>query len=318
MEPYHQLTREQRYQIYALRKTGHSNVEIAEVIGVHKATIGRELQRNSGAKGYRPRQAHQRALRRRKRQTVRITAPMWQEVERLLRRDWSPEQIAGRLHREHNFRISPEWIYQHVLQDQRAGGDLHRHLRCQKVYHKRYGYYDRRGTLPPGRSIDERPAVVAQRRLGDWEADTMSGKGRLGGLLTLTERQSRFTRLAHLSRRSAALTERQVYRLLLPVRDRVQTLTSDHGREFLHHERMARRLDLTYYLAHPYCAWERGTNENTNGLVRQYFPKQRDLRTVTPQEVRQAERCLNLRPRKCLAFRTPFEVFFHQTVALTT
>lgn len=319
MGPYHQLTREQRYQIYALKKMGHTQTDIAVVIGVHKATVCRELQRNSGARGYRPRQAQQRAQQRRRHWSGHLTPAMWAHVERLLRRDWSPEQIAGRLQREHRFRISHEWIYQHILQDKRSGGNLYRHLRCQKIYRKRYGHYDRRGKLPPGRSIAERPAVVEQRRrLGDWEVDTMSGQGRLGGLLTVCERKSRFTLLARLPRRSAALTEQQLYRLLLPVRDKVHTLTSDRGREFLAHERIARRLGATYYLAHPYAAWERGTNENTNGLLRQYFPKLRDLQTLSAAEVQAAQCKLNLRPRKCLDFRTPFEVFFQHPVALAT
>ena len=319
MKPYHQLTREQRYQIYALRKMGHSNTEIADVLGVHKATVGRELKRNGGARGYRPRQAHSRALRRRSRATLRIPARLWRQVERLLRQDWSPEQIAGRLKREQHVRISHEWIYQHILRDKRSGGELYRHLRCQKVYHKRYGRADRRGSFPPGRSIDERPTVVAQRRrLGDWEADTMLGRGRHGAVLTLTDRKSRFSLLAHLRERTPAITERQICRLLVPVQEQLHSLTSDRGREFLRHERIAQRLQVPYYLAHPYAAWERGTNENTNGLLRQYFPKARNMQTVTATQVRRAQQRLNRRPRKCLDFRTPFEVFFHQTVALTT
>lgn len=319
MEPYHQLTQEQRYQIYALKQTGHSNVEVADVIGVHKATVGRELQRNSGRGGYCPQQAQQRALGRRSRGVRRISERMWQQVERLLRQEWSPEQIVGRLQREHRFRISHEWIYQHILQDKHSGGALYRHLRCQKIYHKRYGRPERRGTFPPGRSIDERPAGVEQRRrLGDWEADTLMGRGRHGAILTLIERKSRFSLLAHLPERTPSATEQQVCRLLRPVLGKVYTLTSDRGREFLRHESIARRLSVSYYLAHPYAAWERGTNENTNGLLRQYFPKPRNLQTVTASEVHLAQQRLNLRPRKCLDFRTPFEVFFHQTVALTT
>jgi transposase, IS30 family len=319
MEPYHQLTQEQRYQIYALKKMGHTNREIAEVIGVHKSTVGRELKRNRGAKGYRPQQAHQRALRRRGRTTERIGVKEWQQVERLLKQEWSPEQITGRLKREQRSPISHEWIYQYVLQDKRSGGDLYRHLRCQKKHRKRYGHYDRRGKVAHARSIDQRPVVVERRRrLGDWEGDTMSGRGRRGGLLTLTERKSRFTLLARLPKRSPPLIERQVCRLLGPLPEKVHTLTSDRGGEFQSHERIERRLGLKYYFAHPYAAWERGTNENTNGLLRQYFPKQRNLLTASAGEVRRAQSRLNQRPRKCLDFQTPAEVFFHLTVALVT
>jgi IS30 family transposase len=319
MEPYHQLTREQRYQIYALQKAGHRNAEIAQVIGVHKSTVGRELQRNCGAKGYRPHQAHQRALGRRCRDRRRLGAKEWRQVERLLRRDWSPQQIRGRLKRERAFSISHEWIYQHVLADQRSGGDLYRHLRCQKKYHKRYGHYDRRGKLPNPRSIDERPVVVAQRRrVGDWEGDTMSGRGRRGGLLTLTERKSRYTLLARLPQRSPLLIERHLCRLLGALPQKVHTLTSDRGPEFQAHERIEQRLGLKYYFAHPYAAWERGTNENGNGLLRQYFPKGRNLLTATQGEVQRAQNRLNWRPRQCLDFQTPAEVFFHRKVALVT
>jgi IS30 family transposase len=320
MEPYHQLTREQRYQIRALLRTGQRPAEIARVIGVHRSTISRELRRNTGLLGYQPAEAQARTRARRHTGHGRIAPPVWAQVERLLRQDWSPEQISGRLKREGAASISHEWIYQYVLRDKRSGGELYRHLRYRKKYHKRYGYDDRRRKkLPNARSIDERPAVVeARSRLGDWEVDTMSGRGRRGGLLTLTERKSRFTLLERLSKRNPQQTERAVCHLLGPLPGTLHTLTSDRGNEFQLHKRIEQRLGLTYYFAHAHAAWERGTNENTNGLLRQYFPKQRNLLTVSSSEVRHAQQRLNLRPRKCLDFQTPFEVFFHLTVALGT
>ena len=316
---YNQLTQEQRYQIYALKKTGHSRTEIAEVIGVHKSTVSRELRRNRGGRGYRPQQAQQMAVERRAKAKPRICAKTWAVVEKLLRQEWSPEQISGRLKKEQKVCISHEWIYQHVLADQRASGDLYKHLRCQKKRRKRYGTYNRRGKLLNCRSIEERPALVAQRkRLGDWEVDTVFGKDHKQALVTLTERKSRFTLLGKVSQRTAQAVQDQICRLLLPVQDKVHTLTSDHGKEFASHERIAQLLQLKYYFAHPYAAWERGANENANGLLRQYFPKKCDLQPVTRKAMNLAISRLNFRPRKSLRFKTPFEVFYHSSVALTS
>ena len=316
---YHQLTQGQRYQIYALKKTGHTNTEIAEVIGVNKSTVGRELRRNRGGRGYRPQQAQQMALERRAKAKPRICAKTWAVVEKLLRQEWSPEQISGRLKKEQKICISHEWIYQHVLADQRVGGDLYQHLRCQKKRRKRYGKYDRRGKLLNCRSIEERPALVNHRkRLGDWEVDTVFGKDHQQALVTLTERKSRFTLLGKVSHRTAQAVQDQICHLLLPVKDKVHTLTSDHGKEFAYHEQIAQRLQLKYYFAHPYAAWERGANENANGLLRQYFPKKCDLQPVTRKDTNLAMSRLNFRPRKSLRFKTPFEVFYHSSVALTS
>jgi IS30 family transposase len=319
MRTYCQLTQEQRYQIYALKKTGHSGMEIAEVIGVDKSTVSRELKRNRGQRGYRPQQAQGWAMERRQKGVLRISVEIWALVERLLRQDWSPEQISGRLKKEQRICISHEWIYQYVLEDKRAGGDLYRHLRCQKKRRKRYGKYDRRGKLSNCHSIEERPALVKHRkRLGDWEADTMIGKRHKPVMATLTERKSRFTLLGKVAQRTAREVQDQIQQLFLPVVDKVHTLTSDHGKEFAYHEQIAETLNLQFYFAHPYAAWERGTNENTNGLLRQYFPKKQDFRRVSSKEIQTAMSRLNFRPRKSLRFKTPFEVFFHSSVALTT
>ena len=319
MRTYHQLTQAQRYQIYALRKTKHPLSEIASVIGVHKSSVSRELNRNRGQRGYRPQQAHELAVNRRQTAVPRITAEVWSVVESLLRQDWSPEQISGRLKKEQGIRISHEWIYQHILADKRAGGDLYKHLRCQKKRRKRYGKYDRRGQLPNCRSIEERPASVSTRkRLGDWEVDTLIGKQQKQAILTLVERKSRFTLLGKVSRRTAQAVRQQVCKLLLPVRDKAHTLTSDHGKEFADHELIAETLKLKFYFAHPYAAWERGTNENTNGLLRQYFPKKSDFQSISNKKMDQAMSKLNFRPRKSLRFKTPFEVFYHSSVALTS
>jgi len=319
MRTYRQLTQAQRYQIYALRQTKHSLSEIAIVIGVHKSSVSRELKRNRGQRGYRPQQAHELAVQRRPKAVSRITAENWSVVESLLRQDWSPEQISGRLQKEQGLRISHECIYQPVLEDKHTGGDLYKHLRCQKKRRKRYGTYDRRGKLPNCRSIEERPAMAsARKRIGDWEVDTLLGKQQKHAILTLTERKSRFTLLGKVPRRTAGAVRQQVCKLLLPVKDKVFTLTSDHGKEFAEHERIAEMLQLQFHFAHPYAAWERGTNENTNGLLRQYFPKKSDFQAISNKKMEQALSKLNFRPRKSLRFKTPFEVFYHTTVALTS
>ncbi len=320
MRPYHQLTQEQRYQISALLKMRHTNVEIAKILHVHPSTVGREVKRNRDGRGYRPQQAQRLAQARKPTGTPRISAETWMRVDRLLKQDWSPEQISARLKTERQVSLSPEWIYQHVYADHCAGGELYRHLRSQKKYRKRLGKNDRRGKIPFCTSIEERPQVIAERRrLGDWEIDTVFGTRHTPLLLTLAERKSRYTLLGKLSTYTAQATCAETIRLLAPLPpEKVHSLTSDHGTEFNDHQQIAQALHLQYYFAHPYAAWERGTNENTNGLLRQYFPKKQDFQNLTDEAIQQAMFKLNFRPRKCLAFKTPFEVFFNLSVALTT
>ena len=316
---YKQLTQEERYQIYILKKAEYSQTQIAELLERDKSTISRELRRNRGLKGYRPRQAHNLALRRRyDKAQPRIGNPVWQLVEALIRDEWSPEQIVGRVEMEQGVSISHEWIYQHVYTDKRSGGNLYRFLRCQKVRRKRYGLYSRRGTIPNQISIDERPAIVdAKRRFGDWEGDTVIGKSHRGALVTLVERKSLYTVIRSVIHKTAAAVRAAVVDGLAPYIDRVHTITYDNGREFANHEGMASDLDARIYFAHPYASWERGLNENTNGLIRQYFPKDLDLRTVTTREIEKAMDKLNHRPRKSLGYRTPYEVFFNTRTSLT-
>jgi len=317
MRTYSQLTYEKRYQIFALLTTKHSGTEIAEVIRVHKSTVSRELRRNRGQRRYRPQQAHQLSMARRCKTRHRICSETWNLIETLIRRDWSPEQISGRLTIEYGIQVSHERIYQHILEDKRNGGDLYRHLRCHKKRRKRYGSYDRRGKIANRIGIEERPAVINDRlRIGDWEVDTLLGTGRKKALVTLTERKSRMALLGKVARRGAQPVTNMIIDLLSPLADRVHSLTSDNGTEFARHQEIAQRLNLDFYFAHPYSAWERGTNENMNGLLRQYFPKHRDLTTITDHELHHVMRRLNSRPRKCLAFKTPLEVFFNQPVAL--
>jgi IS30 family transposase len=308
---YTQLTQEERYQISALLKAGHNQTEIAMILGRHKSTISREVHRNKGLRGYRPQQAQRLTEERRQAKAKpRISDTMWGDVEALLRQDWSPEQITLWFKAECHTSVSHEWIYQYVLQDKAYGGNLYRHLRCQKQRRKRYGSYSRRGQLIGRVSIDERPAIVDSRaRIGDWELDTIIGKGHQQAIVSLTERKSRYTLIKKVTRKTAQSVSDAIISLLLPVSDKVYTLTSDNGKEFARHQTIADKLNAKFYFAHPYASWERGLNENTNGLIRQYFPKNRDFKTITQKEINQAMDKLNNRPRKCLGIKTPNQVF---------
>jgi IS30 family transposase len=316
-----QLTLAERYQIYALKKAGHSKTQIARQLGRACSTIKRELERNRGGCGYRPGQAQRKADdRKRQRVSCRIGPQSWELIESLLRQDWSPEQISGWLREHKRLRVSHERIYQHVYRDKARGGGLWRHLRCQKKRRKRYGRYDRRGQLPNRVSIDQRPAIVgAKRRLGDWELDTLIGKNHQQALVSMVERKSKYTLLAKVERNTAVAVGQALTQQLRPHVEKVKTLTADNGREFAQHQEIARQLDAAFYFAHPYHSWERGLNENTNGLVRQYFPKQSDFSKIRDIELRRVQERLNHRPRKTLNFRTPHQVFFKTNeIAFTT
>ena len=319
---YTQLTQEQRYHIWAMKKAGFNQIEIAQDVGVHKSTISRELRRNTGQRGYRPKQAHNLATSRQqdRARTPRIAPETWRMVEDALRQEWSPEQVSGWLWRQHQVRVSHERIYAYVYADKRAGGTLYQHLRCQKQRRKRYGSRDRRGQLANRRCISQRPAIVdARSRFGDWEADTIVGKGHQQAIVSRTERKSKLTLLAKVEQATAEAVATAMTGLLAPLVPQVVTITSDNGREFARHQQIAAKLEADFYFAHPYASWERGLNENTNGLVRQYFPKGSDFTSITDEEVEAVMQRLNHRPRKTLEFQTPHQVFFHQTpVALST
>ena len=316
---YTQLTQAQRYQIGILTKAGHFQADIADLIGVHKSTISRELRRNHGQRGYRAKQAHSFALERRQTKvTASITAEQWQQVESLLRMEWSPEEIGSRLRMEGGRFISHEWIYQYVYADKANGGDLYTCLRCQKERKKRYGSTNRRGKIPNRVGIEQRPHVVDMKtRIGDWEADTIVGKEHKGAIVSLVERKSKYTLLEMLKSKKAKPVADAEIRLLAPFKSRVHTITKDNGLEFCDHARVAQALKTDIFFANPYASWERGLNENTNGLVRQYIPKHRMFNTVSNQEIDFIMHRLNHRPRKTLGYKTPHEVFFNTKTKLT-
>lgn len=312
MSTYTQLTQEERYQIQALMKAGHNQTKIASVLGRDKSTISRELKRNRGQRGYRPKQAQEQAIRRRQKvHRGKISPAHWERVEALVRQDWSPEQVSGWLAREEGITISHEWIYLYVYTDKNQGGDLYKHLRCQKPRRKRYGSYDRRGQIKGRVCIDERPAVVERRsRIGDWEADTVIGKPGGAVLVTLAERKTRQSILALSPDKSAKAVKKAILGALQPHAAHVHTITYDNGKEFAHHNEIADTLDARGYFAHPYHSWERGLNENMNGLIRQYLPKGKSFDSLTQDYIQLIMDKLNNRPRKCLGYKTPNQVFF--------
>jgi len=303
-------------------KIGYSQTAIAKVIGVHKSTISRELIRNRSGRAYRYKQANTFAEGRKKGKVrFRLDGSTWAYVEQLICKEWSPEQISAWMKKNMDIAVSHEWIYKYVLKDKQTGGSLYLHLRCKKKRKKRYGSNERRGILKNRVSIDERPAVVDTRnRLGDWEADTIIGKAHKQAIVSMTERKSGLALIYKVDRRTKENTQKAIKRLLGSISNQVLTITSDNGKEFGDHEKIAAGLKCDFYFAHPYSSYERGTNENTNGLIRQYFPKDRDFRTITDKEIIHATKRLNNRPRKRLGYKTPNEVFFGEsdTVALTT
>jgi IS30 family transposase len=310
---YTHLTREERYQIHALQGHGLKPAQIAKQLGRHRTTIAREVRRNTGRRGYRPAQADEMAGTRQtgRRNARQFSSAQWDFVAEYLRLSLSPEQVSGRLRCEKALSISHETIYCHIYQDKRRGGELARLLRCQKAKRKRYGSgRERRGTMN-GTCIEQRPHVVDRKmRIGDWEGDTVIGKGQQGALVTLVERKSRYTLARQVNAKQAGQVGNAVIELLRPHRVSCHTLTFDNGKEFSDHAFIESCLGAHVYFAHPYCSWERGLNENTNGLLRQYFPKHTNLKRVSQEAVSEAIDQLNHRPRKCLQYRTPHEVFY--------
>lgn len=290
------------------------------MISVNQSTISRELARNTGQKGYRHNQAQQKTTQRRQ-ETIKpfkMTPSMVELIESKLREEWSPEQISGRFLNEKKLLISHETIYSHIWEDKKAGGDLYIHLRRQgKKYDKRRNGKSTRGQIKNRVSIDERPQIVDDKsRIGDWEIDTMIGKGHSGAVVTVVERCTNFTVSKEVNSKCAEDVTQATIDLLKPYEAVVHTITADNGKEFAYHEKMSEELTTDVYFAHPYSSWERGLNENTNGLLRQYLPKETDFKKVTSNQVQEAVNKLNSRPRKNLDFKTPEELMNAHMAAL--
>lgn len=309
---YKHLSQIERYQIASLMKAQHSITQIASLIGRHKSTISRELRRNAGSRGYRPKQASELAIERSEQSRNASTVAPWvkQQASALLRLQWSPEQVASRLP------VSHETLYQHVYADKTQGGTLWKNLRCQKQKRKRYASgRDRRGQIPNRRPLSERPAhIEGRKQVGHWECDTVIGANHEQAIVTVVERKSGYAVMAKVSNKTADLVGQAIIKALTPFEARVKTLTYDNGKEFCGHALIDEALNSTGYFARPFASWERGTNENFNGLLRQYVPKKRPMKNINDEEIKMIENRLNNRPRKRLGFRTPAEVF-HQSLS---
>ena len=304
---YQHLSQTERYQIYILMKDGKTQSQIAQLMDRHKSTISRELARNTGNRGYRPRQAcllaQERSLG--SRNATQITIAEWGKTVDCLLEKWSPVQIANQVG------ISHETIYRHVYADKAAGGSLYQQLRCQKKRKKRYASgRERRGQIIGRRPISERPAHIETRaQVGHWEGDTVIGAAHKQAVVTLVERKSGYAVLAKVKNKTSDLVSAAIISKLSPLAPLVKTMTFDNGKEFAGHSTIDTALNSTTYFADPFASWQRGSNENFNGLLRQYIPKKRALSTVTDKELRMIQDQLNNRPRKRLGFKTPSEVF---------
>ena len=312
---YHHLTRDQRCQLYTLSKRGDSISIISRELGVHRSTIYRELSRNTGKRGYRFKQADDKARERRHAVSCRrlkMTKALTATIRKMLALQWSPVQISGWLKLQDGIEgVSHETIYQYVWSDKRLGGSLYKELRHSgKKYNKRSKGSAGRGSIPNRIDIDQRPLIVEQKtRLGDWELDLIIGTGQSGAIVSMVDRASKRTLLAKTSGKTAEEVTQALVNRLSDVKDFVHTLTSDNGKEFSKHQEVSNLLDAQFYFAKPYHSWERGLNEHTNGLVRQYFPKSKRFDEITDDELMEVEILLNNRPRKVLEFASPIEVF---------
>jgi len=312
---YHHLTRDQRCQLYLLKARKDSMTIIAKELKVHRSTLYRELKRNRGEKGYDYEQADKKAQQRHcdaSRRKLKMTSEVINIIDEKLKMQWSPEQISGRLRQEGCKKyVSHETIYKYILDDKRKGGSLYKELRHKnKKYNKRSRTLAGRGCIPGRVDIDKRPSIVDKKmRLGDWELDTIIGSDKSGAIVSMVDRASKLTKLAKISQKSAKAVQNALIKKLRPFKYVVLTLTADNGKEFANHKKISQRLEADFYFAKPYHSWERGLNEHTNGLIRQYLPKGKRFNDISKQTLMDIETLLNNRPRKILNFLTPLEMF---------
>ena len=311
---YEHLTSQERHTIYTLRKESFSIRAIADALSRSPSSISRELRRNSGGKGYRYQQAHSIALQRRKNSSrnTKISHRQIKYVEDKLNEEWSPEQISGTMKESGEMKnVSHEWIYQFVWRDKKNEGDLYKKLRHSlKKRKKRYGSQNSRGQIVDRKPIEDRPVVVDEKsRIGDWEIDTVMGKGNKQAVVTINERLSGFVLIGKVAKKTTEAVTRMAVELLKPYKDRVLTITADNGKEFADFKYIEKKIDTKVFFATPYSSWERGANENVNGLIRQYLPKGSCFEGVGRKQCKSIMKKLNNRPRKRLSFKFPSSVF---------
>jgi IS30 family transposase len=324
MKHYQQLNKEERFYIWNALRSGQSQQEVAEALRRHPSTICREIKRNKypQCKIYTYAWALEILKWRKRRVAESKYRKLNEEIEtmilKLIQQYLSPEQVSGYLKRHHQITISHETIYRFIYADKARHQALKPFLRQgAKLRRKRYGSGARASKIPNRVCITERPAIVEEKqRIGDWECDTVIGKDRKSVLVTVVDRSSLTTCCSRVYSRSAKVVSRAIIRMMKPHIDKVHTLTFDNGSEFVQHEKIAKALEATTYFAHPYSSWERGINENTNGLLRQFLPKGTDFREVSWQTVKRAVDYLNNRPRKTRQYLTPNQMFNNVFVPL--
>jgi IS30 family transposase len=309
-----QITLEQRYEIAALHNTGKTQEYIGKVLGFHKSTIGRELKRNCDKRSgvYKSNLAERKCRNRHlfKPKKIYLTSDVKTTIERYLRKDYSPEQVSGYCKKEGINCVSPETIYLHIWKDKECKGNLYTHLRRRGRKNKKRGnILAGRGFIKNRIGIEKRPPEVElKERFGDLEADTIVGKNHKGALVTINDRSSGMLKMKRTKTREATEVSAAMNELLEDWMPYIRTITSDNGKEFALHKRVSKTSQIDFYFANPYSSWERGANENLNGLVRQYFPKKTDFSTITDKQVADVVKKINNRPRKRFNFETPLEM----------
>ena len=312
---YKQLTSEQRYTISVLLQNRTKQKEIAKAINVSPSTVSREIRRNSGVRGrynWETAQANAVQTKRRKPGNHSINKDVMEEAKHLLvTEQWSPEQISGVLAKDGKY-ISHETIYRMIRKDKAEGGTLYKHCR-HKLKRRARPVGGRRISIPNRTSISERPAEVDGKRFGDFEMDTIVGRGNHGAIVTLIERSTSMLFMRKLKKgKNAKDLARTVIHLLSPFKEHVKSITTDNGTEFACHEMIGKSLGVTIYFADPYASWQKGAIENANGLIRQYVPKTETFEHVSHQQITKYSKRINIRPRKKLEFKTPYECFYEQ------
>lgn len=308
------LTLGQRYKIENYREQGNSFQEIADYLGKNKSVIWREINRNSDGRNgvYKAELAQRKTEQRHKGKAKRkdFSAEVETNVLHYLKEDFSPEQIVGRASKEGKAMVSIERIYQYIWQNKKQGGGLYKHLRTKgKKYQKRRHTKGRRGIIKDRVDIGQRPDIVeAKERFGDLEIDLVIGKGHHQALLTINDRATGILFMDKVESKEAVVVEEKTKELLEEWKPLIQTITSDNGKEFANHKNIADALGINFYFAEPYHSWQRGANENLNGLVRQYFPKKMSFENITKEQINDVVNKINNRPRKRFGFETPIEI----------
>lgn len=306
------VTEQQRYTIAVMLQQNYKQIDIANAIGKNKSVVSREISRNCDKRNgeYRSELAEKKRISRQKerKRKIKLTDEVATEIIAKLKENWSPEQIANRSKKEGVEMVSHERIYQFIKEDKDSGGELYKSLRKTKKYRKRCTIEDNRGKIKEQKTIKERPKIVDEKtRFGDWEVDLIIGENHKGALITMNDRKTGYAKIKFVKSKNAREVAKAIVNELRPFKQYMHTITSDNGKEFAEHKYISEKLNIDFYFAEPYSSWQRGANENFNGLVRQYFPKKTSFEELTWKEVKFVEKQLNQRPRKRLGYNSPQE-----------